>query len=156
MELSQLYSSTYGKHIDFVAPPNAGTTTFNHHERHSLVLMAMCDAYYRFTFVDIGSYGKNPSYFFFLKLTPTVLLNTTISSDTGSESDSTIFCESAFSRDLLGGNMNLPEEQALPMRNSPLYPFWIVADQAFPLSRHILRPYPGQRLTETQRVFNYR
>lgn len=47
-----------GKHIDIIAPPRANSLTYNYHERHSLVLMAMCDAKYKFTYVDMGAYGK--------------------------------------------------------------------------------------------------
>ncbi|KAL5011140.1 hypothetical protein ScPMuIL_013445 [Solemya velum] len=34
--------------------------------------------------------------------------------------------------------------------------FVIVADEASPLKRYMMRPYPGKRLTADQKVFNYR
>ncbi|XP_034245542.1 protein ALP1-like [Thrips palmi] len=120
-----------GKHVEIICPPNAGSVTFNnHYSSHSTVLMAMCDAKYRFTYVDLGSYG--------------------------SQSDSSIFMNSQFGRDLLEGNLDLPPEQPMPFTREPHFPHWMVADQAFPLSENILRPYPGKSLTEEQRVFNYR
>ena len=36
------------------------------------------------------------------------------------------------------------------------FPFILVADEAFPLKRNLMRPYPGRGITEEQHVFNYR
>lgn len=51
--------------------------------------------------------------------------------------------------------MNLPQPRPLPSRSKPI-PFVIVADDAFPMKDHIMKPYSARMMDMPERVFNYR
>lgn len=111
------------------APHGSGSAFYNYKEQHSIVLLAMADANYKFTYINIGINGRI--------------------------SDGGVFWESDLSKALERNWLNVPEDKPLPGRTLPV-PYMIVGDAAFTLSTHILKPYPFKRMTKEQRIFNYR
>lgn len=118
-----------GKHIRMIKPANSGSMFYNYKQYFSMVLFAMCDSNYLFTFVDIGSYGKS--------------------------SDSGIFKNSKLYEKMINGTLNIPTATSIK-GDSTEYPFVIIGDEAFPLSENLLRPYGGSNLSFEKQIFNYR
>lgn len=119
-----------GKHIVMQAPRNSGSSFFNYKGTHSVVLLAVCDAHYRFILVDLG--------------------------DAGRHSDGGVLSNSEFGKALEAGSLSFPAPRPLPGTTQPDLPYIIVGDEAFPLKPYMMRPYPGRNLPENQAVFNYR
>jgi hypothetical protein len=118
-----------GKHIKVQCPPNSGLESFCYKKHFSVVLLAMCDADYRFTIIDVGSPGRN--------------------------SDGGVFNNSNFGKAIQNLSFPFPPDSVLPKSKVKL-PNVIVADEAFPLRANIMRPYPSQSLSLQERIFNYR
>lgn len=124
-----------GKHIMITAPAKSGTLYYNYKCYFSLNLMALVDANYKFTCIDVGDYGSN--------------------------ADGSVFRRSAFGQRFLDNDLNMPPPK--PISNAPQLgslPMVIVADEAFPLKPNIMRPYPKirgvARLPRDRQIFNYR
>ena len=120
-----------GKHITIQAVPNSGSLYYNYKGFNSIVLMAIVDANYKFIYVDIGVNGRI--------------------------SDGGVFDSCEFSKKLSSqlNILNIPEQTCLPGTNVKV-PYYLVADEAFPLTSHIMKPYPQRNLTHSKRIFNYR
>ncbi|XP_050452229.1 putative nuclease HARBI1 [Cataglyphis hispanica] len=99
-----------GKHIVIQAPYNTGTSFFNYKKTFSIVLMAVCDAKYIFTLVDVGAFG--------------------------SQNDGGVFKETAFGI-AYNNEVEIPDNSCLP-RIDIKFPYYIVADEAFPLKSYII------------------
>ena len=110
-----------GKHVPMQAPHNSGSEYFTYKKTHSIVLLAMCNARYKFLLVDIG--------------------------DSGRQSDGSVYNNSHLGHAIEPDKIN-PDRLKL-------YPFGFVADDAFGLKPHMMKPYPNQNLPIDQRIFNY-
>jgi len=124
-------SALDGKHIRIRCLSKSGSLYHNYKDFFYIVLLAMVDANYKFVAVDIGSFGK--------------------------EGDSGIFLKSNMGKQILNRSFGFPEECALPGSNK-VVPHVIVADEAFRLDKHIMKPYTKKTAThdKTKAIFNYR
>ena len=90
-------------------------------------MLAVESANYEFLYVDVGKNGRM--------------------------SDGGVIAQTEFYRRLQNGSLDLPP----PEDNVEGLPFVFIADEAFALGDHLMRPFPMRTLTPPdQRVFNYR
>lgn len=120
-----------GKHVVFQKPKRSGSLFFNYKKTCSIVLLAVFDANYKFTLIDVGAYGKN--------------------------SDGGILSRCSFGKKFFKDDLGFPPDKPLP-GTAILMPHVLVGDEAFPLNKHLMRPYPGEQLrgNEDKKVYNYR
>lgn len=119
-----------GKHVRVIKPAHSGSLYYNYKNYFSIVLLAVCDANYNFTFVDVGAYGKS--------------------------NDSAIFKDSLFYRKLMNNSLKIPKASPLTEKHSAVFPYVLVGDEAFGMSENLMRPYGGNNLSYEQKIFNYR
>jgi hypothetical protein len=118
-----------GKHINFQPPHSAGSYYYNYKGQHSIVLLAICDANYKFLYVDVGRNGRN--------------------------SDGGVYRESDLKKAIDLNLLQFPPNNYLPNQQLPV-PFTFVADDTFPLTKRLMKPYSSRGLTNEKRIFNYR
>lgn len=119
-----------GKHIRITCPHNNGSHHFNYKSFNSIILFALADANYKFTYVDIGTNGRI--------------------------GDSGVYAKSALRRCLTDREiLKIPGDKQLPSSNISV-PHVVLADDAFPLSYNVMKPYPLANITKEEKVFNYR
>ena len=116
-----------GKHIAIECPKFGGSLYYHYKNFHSLVLMAVCDSAYRFTYVDIGSYGC--------------------------ENDASILRRTELFKDFESQTVPVPQPRQI---GEFLVPYTLLGDEIFPLNTWLMKPFPGKNLTHEQDVFNYR
>jgi hypothetical protein len=75
----------------------------------------------------------------------------------GQTSDATIWRQSTLRASLMTGTLNLPEPDNLPGSDMVL-PYHIIGDDIFPLTTHMMKPYPRQVNLDNmeRRVFDFR
>ena len=122
---SHCLGSIDGKHIAIQAPLKSGSEYYNYKKFHSIVLISVCDAKYKFTMIDIG--------------------------DSRSHSDGGVFANSCFGR-ILNKNQ-FPLTPSSPIINeTKSLPY---CNKAFPLKTNLMRPYPMHQLPDDKKFFNY-
>ena len=120
-----------GKHILLKCPGNSGSLYFNYKGTFSIALMAMVDANLQFVVIDVGSYGRHH--------------------------DGAVFANSEMGKGILDGTLNFPESKVIPEAEElGKMPYVTVADPAFQLSKHVMKPYAGRGCPDDQQIFNYR
>lgn len=114
-----------GKHVVIQAPASSVSSFYNYKGTFSIVLLAVCDAWYCFTLLDIGNYGRH--------------------------SDGGVLANSTFGQAMKRGSLSLPNPEPLTGQRLPI-PYFFVGYSAFPLKTYMLRPYPGKFLPESKQI----
>lgn len=109
---------------------NSGSQYYNYKQFFSIVLFAVTDARYNFRYVHTGVQGKI--------------------------SDGVVLRHTSFRKALLSQNLNVPPPDSLPGRDV-LTPNIFLADDAFPLTENICKPYTVDlNVGSPKRVCNYK
>ena len=116
-----------GKHVIIQCPPRGGSMYFNYKKFHSIVLMAVVNACYQFSMLDIGDYGRL--------------------------SDGSVFASSNLGIAINDDILNIPPPRMVWRRELP---YVFVGDDAFPLRTNLVKPYSRQSLGLSERIANYR
>uniref|UniRef100_A0A672S0U1 DDE Tnp4 domain-containing protein n=1 Tax=Sinocyclocheilus grahami TaxID=75366 RepID=A0A672S0U1_SINGR len=97
-----------GKHVTIVSPAHSGSLYFNYKGTFSIVLLALADAEYRFTFLQVGDFGRS--------------------------SDGGVYSGSVLGRAMVAQKLSVPADCPLPGSGAqgPM-PYSMVGDAAFPL-----------------------
>lgn len=106
-----------GKHIRLRAPKKSGSLYYNYKSYFSLVLQGVCDAYHRFTSIEVGGYG--------------------------SACDSGMFARSRLGQSIRNEVFPFPRPSRLP-NSTRVCPYFFIGDNAYPLTRRMMVPYSGR------------
>ena len=118
-----------GKHVAIQCPKNGGSAYYNYKGFHSIVLLALVDADYKFLWVNVGAEGG--------------------------ASDAQLFNNCELKYYIESNNLGLPDPVPLPGDNKNM-PYFIIGDDAFALRTWLMKPYSRRNMTHEERIFNYR
>ncbi|CAB4013843.1 Hypothetical predicted protein [Paramuricea clavata] len=119
-----------GKHIAIQNPNDSGSEFYNYKHFYSVLLLAVVDANYKFIYVDAGAAGR--------------------------AGDAGLFNASVLKRTLDDGSLNLPPPACVEGIPEALINYHMVGDDAFALTRNMMKPYPHRHMDKPKRIFNYR
>ena len=118
-----------GKHVAIRKPPQSGSLYHNYKGFFPIIILALVDADYKFTWVDVGSMGHM--------------------------SDAQIFNASELKECFEDGTINLPPPEPMTNDNRPT-PYFMLADDAFALRTYLMKPYSKRKMTDAELITNYR
>ncbi|XP_064108049.1 putative nuclease HARBI1 [Macrobrachium nipponense] len=118
-----------GKHIAIKKPKGGGSQYFSYKKFHSIVLMSLSDAKYKFLLVDVGAGGG--------------------------AGDGRTWQKCNLARVIPNNRAGLSQDRNLPNDNEPI-PFHIVTDEAFALNTWLMKPYSHQSQDPTEQIYSYR
>ena len=118
-----------GKHIKMRCPKGGGSLYYNYKGFHSVILMALVDADYKFLWVDVGS--------------------------NGCAGDAQVFNCGQLREAIETESLNFPPPEPLPNDDKDM-PYFIIGDDAFALKKWMMKPFSLKNMTRPQRIFNYR
>ncbi|XP_047472445.1 protein ALP1-like [Penaeus chinensis] len=118
-----------GKRVLVRKPANSGSEYYDYKTNHSIIMLALVDANYKFLYVDVGAKGR--------------------------ASDAGVWDKCTLRECIERQQLQIPPSENLPFTNIKA-PYVIVGDDAFPLKTYLMKPYPGRNITKEQTIFNYR
>ncbi len=108
---------------------NAGSYYYNYKNFHSIILMALVNGDYKFTWVEVGANGTS--------------------------SDVQIFEDCDLKAAIDQRVIGFPPPDCLPDDDKDTL-YFFVGDDAFPLRTYMMKPYGRLRLEVPERIYNYR
>ena len=120
-----------GKRVIVQQPSNSGSHFYDYKGNNSIVLLAVFGPDYQCLWASAGTNGRSP--------------------------DSAIWqnCDLKKALSSCHNSLDLPNPRPLPGRAMPV-PYVLTGDDAFALTRFLMKPFPLTGLSRAQQIFNYR
>lgn len=134
-QIPNCLGSIDGKHVRIQKPAKSASLYHNYKHFKSLVLLVSVDANYCFTCIDVGAVG--------------------------SANDTAIFTNSNFGKRFYKNQLHIPPARCFP-GGTEMMPHFFIADEAFPLNTHLMRPFSGRNIAinpvqrPRKEIYNYR
>ena len=111
-----------GKHVRIEYPTLSETLYYNYKGFYSVVLMAVCDANYGFSLIDIAQYGSN--------------------------NDNGVLAASKMGELFEDNKMNILSSSKISESENFDCQYFLLGDEIFPLNSWLMRSFPGKSATK--------
>lgn len=116
-----------GKRIVILKPAHSGSHFHDYKGNETIIALVVAGPEYECLYTDVGTNGRNP------------------------DGHAWSRCSLKKALDNPDNPLNIPADEPLPGRVNAV-PFVLTGDEAFPLSKYMLKPYPHRNLTVEQRI----